>query len=315
MGIKALFTYDYGTENMNKIRELGYDVKIIGERGIQFSEELKDIEVLVCYNPFETLDISKMTNLKWIQLSSTGVDQIPKEKAVDLGVKVTNNKGGYSIPIGEWIVLSILELFKNSKKLFKQQQEKRWKIDTSVLEVYGKTIGFIGTGTLAKEGAKRLQGFGVKILGLNTNGRKEENFDFCYPSNEINKFLGMCDVIVVTIPYTKKTNKFIDNEKFKAMKDRVYFINVARGNVVDQDALIENLRSRKIKAAALDVFEEEPLGENSPLWNMDNVIITPHNCWVSENRNERRFVGILENMKRYKNKTELINIIDIKEGY
>jgi len=312
---KALFTYDYGKEKMNLIKELGYDVIIKEEKGLVYSEELKDVEVLVCYDPFSTLDITKMEKLKWIQLSSIGIDQAPIDYIKEKGIILTNNKGGYSIPIGEWIVMNILQLAKNSIKFFEKQKNKMWKIDTSIIEIYGKTIGFIGTGTLAIEATKRLKGFGVNILGLNSNGRNVEGFNKCYSKDEMDDMLRLCDFVVVTIPYTKETHHLINKERFDAMKDGVYFINVARGSVVDEVELIKNLKSGKIKGAALDVFEEEPLKEDNPLWNMENVYITPHNSWVSEMRNERRFKLIYENMKKYVEGEKLLNIVDLQKGY
>lgn len=315
MGIKALFTYDYGKEKMDSIKKLGYDITIIHESKIMFCQKIAETEVLVCYNPFNTLDITKFSDLKWIQFSSTGIDQLPMDVRKDASFIVTNNRGGYSIPIGEWVILSTLEMFKRSKNLFRQQQNKKWKMDTSVLEVYGKTIGFIGTGTIAIEAAKRFQGFGVRVLGLNTKGKSVEYFERCFPVYDIDKMLSLCDVVVVTIPSTEKTYKFINKHRFAAMKNGVYFINVARGNVIDEEALIENICKGKIGAAALDVFEDEPLNEKSPLWEFENVIVTPHNSWVSEMRNERRFEGIYENMKRYAANEKLLNIIDLSKGY
>ena len=163
MKTKALFTYGYGNDSMKKIEELGYDIRVIEEREAKYSDELKDIEVLVCYNPFETLDITKMKKLKWIQLSSAGIDQLPLDYVKENGIVVTNNKGGYSIPMGEWIVLKILELLKHSINLYDNQKNKVWKMDTNIQELYGKTIGFVGTGNIAVEAAKDLLGLELRF--------------------------------------------------------------------------------------------------------------------------------------------------------
>ena len=315
MGTKALFTYNYGEENMKRIENLGYDITIINEKEIQYKDNLKDIEVLVCYNPFNTLDISLMKNLKWIQLSSTGVDQVPKEIVLKNNIIVTNNNGGYSTPIGEWIVLKALELLKNSKEFYKKQEKKIWKLDTSLLELYGKTIGFIGTGSIAKEAAKRFSGFDVNILGVNTKGRNVEHFNKCYPKDKIKEMVCQCDVLVVSIPYTKETQNLVDENVLNSMKDGSLFINISRGTIVDEKKLIENLKLGKIKGAALDVFEEEPLCKDNPIWNLDNVIITPHNSWISEKRNIRRFNIIYENLKNYKEGIEFKSIVNMNRGY
>jgi phosphoglycerate dehydrogenase-like enzyme len=312
---KVLFTYDYGRDKMKRIEDLGYEVLIRDENKVVYEKDFKDVEVLVCYNPFSTLDISLMEKLKWIQLSSIGIDQIPKDIVLARRIIVTNNKGGYSIPMGEWIVLKILEMIKNSREFYDKQKQKIWKVDTSILELFNKTVGFIGTGTIAQEAAKRLKGFEVKLIGVNTNGRKLEYFDECYSLNEIKDVVKKCDFVVVSVPLTKETFHLIDKELIENMKDGVYIVNIARGSVIDTDALIEAVKKGKVKKAALDVFEEEPLPVQSPLWDKENIIITPHNSWVSEMRNERRYNIIYENMKRYVEGRELLNIVDIVKGY
>ena len=221
----------------------------------------------------------------------------------------------YSIPMGEWIVLKILEMFKKSKELYERQQNKQWQMDTSILELYGKTIGFIGTGSIAHEAAKRLQGFEVTILGVNTTGDLKPYYDNCYSMEEIDQMISKCDVVVVTIPYTKKTHHLIDEAMFKKMKGNAFLVNVSRGNILDEKALINSLKERKIKGAALDVFEKEPLDIDSPLWDLDNVLISSHNSWISEMRNERRFQLIYDNLKRYIQKDDLINVVDLMKGY
>ncbi|MBU3190138.1 phosphoglycerate dehydrogenase [Clostridium bowmanii] len=315
MAIKALFTYNYGREKIKDIESFGYDIKVVKEEDLIYSDELSNVEVLICYDPFKTLDIEKMKNLKWVQLSSIGIDQLPVEYVKDTSIIISNNKGGYSIPMGEWIVLKTLELFKNSKKLYENQTNRKWKIDTSIMELYGKTIGFIGTGSIAMEAAKRFQGFGVNLVGVNTNGRDIQYFNKCYAMRELDEMLKLCDVVVGTIPYTKTTHHLINEDRFIEMKPGSFFINVARGSIVDEVSLIKNLKSGKLAGAALDVFEQEPLKEHNPLWDLNNVILTSHSSWISEMRNERRFDLIYSNMKKYVQGEELINVVNLKKGY
>jgi len=315
MAVKAVFTYNYGGEKIKDIEAFGYDIKVIKEQDIIYNEELEDVEVLICYDPFKTLEIEKMKKLKWIQLSSIGIDQLPVEYVKNTSIIITNNKGGYSIPMGEWIILKTLELFKNSKGLYENQTDRKWKMDTSIMELYGKTIGFVGTGTIAVEAAKRFQGFGVNLVGVNTDGRDIQYFDKCYSMSELNEMLKLSDVVVGTIPYTKATHHLINENRFIEMKPGAFFINVARGSIVDEVSLIKNLKSGKLAGAALDVFEEEPLKEHNPLWDLNNVILTSHNSWISEMRNERRFDLIYKNMRKYVQGEELINVVNLKKGY
>lgn len=313
--MKALFTYDYGEEKMNMVKELGYEIIYVHERAVKLDEQTKEAEVLVTYNPFSNLDITKMEKLRLIQLTSIGVNQAPIEAIQNGGITLCNNKGGYSIPMGEWIVLKALELFKKSKTIYERQQKKQWKMDKYVLELYGKTIGFIGTGSIAHEAAKRLQGFGVEILGLNTTGQMKKYYDRCFSMEMLDQFIPKCDVVVLTIPYTEKTHHLVDKPFIDQMKKSAYLINVSRGSIINEPALIRSLQERKIQGAALDVFEQEPLPSDNPLWELDNVIISSHNSWISEARDERRFNTIYNNLKRYIEKDQLQNVVNLEKGY
>lgn len=313
--MKVLFTYDYGSEKMQAVKDLGYELVYVDEKKISNIDEFSDVDALVCYNPFENLDISKLKKLKWIQLSSIGIDQLPKQKAKNHGIVVTNNKSGYSIPMGEWIVMKVFELLKNSKEFYRKQSEHKWQMDTTILELYNKTICFVGTGSIAMEAAKRLQGFEANIIGINTSGKKVDYFKQCYPMTELCTALGQSDVVVLSIPSTKETHHLINENNLGLFKKNACLVNIARGSVIDEAALAKALELGIIRGAALDVFDEEPLPQDSPLWQLNNVIITPHNSWVSEMRNERRYNIIYENLKRFISNEKLINIVDIDKGY
>lgn len=314
MGVKTLITYNFGEEKMEGLKQLGFDLIYIPEKQVAYSDELRDVEVLIGYDPFATLDISKMKKLRWIQLFSAGIDQLPVSYLKGTEIIITNNKG-YSIPIGEWIVMDILELLKHSAKFMRSQDRKLWKLDRGVMEVCGKTVGFIGTGAIAKEAAKRLQGFEARVVGLNTKGSDVQYFQKCYSADRIDEMLGMSDVVVVTIPYTDSSHHLINSSRISSMKEGAYFINIARGTIVDEEALIKALESGWIAGAALDVFEQEPLGRESPLWEMDNVIITPHNAFISDMKDERRYETIQGNMKSFIEGKEMRNVIDLGRGY
>lgn len=313
--MKALVTFDYTKEELDYFRSLGYEVVYKKNKDLEFSEEIADIDMLLCFDSFDKIDISKFENLKWIQLLSAGINQVPLDIVSEKGILLTNNRGCYSMPIAEWSVLKVLEMLKNSKSFYKKQKEKNWEVDKGILDLYKKRIGFVGTGSIASETAKRFSAFGVEIFGLNTDGRDLEYFDRCWPTEDIDDFVSSCDIIIVTTPYTEETHHLLDEDVFKHMRDGVYLVNIARGSIIDEKALIENLKSGKIGKAALDVFEEEPLPEDSPLWDMENVYISPHNSWGSERNHERRFYIAKENMKRYMDGKELLNVIDLNKGY
>lgn len=313
--MKALITFKYTKEEFDELRSLGYEVIYKKESEIEFTEDIKDIDLIICLNIFDKVDISKFPNLKWIQLISAGINHVPIDIVVEKDILLTNNRGCYSIPIAEWNVLKVLEMLKNSREIEKQQAEKDWYIDYSLQDLNKKTVGFIGTGSIATESAKRFKAFGVDILGLNTTGHDQDCFDKCFSTEEVNKFVSKCDIVIVTSPYTEQTHHLVSREVFENMKDGVYIVNIARGAILDEEALIDNLRSGKIKKAALDVFEEEPLPEGNPLWEMENVHVSSHTSFVSPMNHERRFFIAYENMKRFINNEGMLNVVDIGRGY
>lgn len=312
---KVLFTSNYGNDFFKSIEELGYDIVVRREENIVNDNEVNQCEILVCYDPFKTLNLDEMKNLKWIQVQSVGVDQVPKDKIIKDNIALTNNKGIYSIPIGEWIVLKALEMLKHSKAFYEKQRDKKWKMDLELGELYGKTVGFIGTGDIGIEAAKMLEVFGCKVIGCNTKGDLRPHFSACYEVSKIDEMLKHSDIVVITVPCTDKTYKMINEDRFKAMKDGVLLINISRGTVIDEKILIKELKSKKVAMAALDVTEIEPLDSKSELWDLSNVIITPHNSWISDARHERKSKAIYENLKRYSENRQFINVVNASKGY
>ncbi|MGN1033276.1 MAG: phosphoglycerate dehydrogenase [Intestinibacter sp.] len=311
--MKVLFNLKVKQEQFQRVKDLGYDVVCIPDKRLENSVETDDADILVAYNPFETLDISKMKKLKYIILTSVGFDQLPKEKVLAQNIQVSNNKGGYSIPMSEWIVMCILEIYKKARSFYTKQDKKLWSMDLSISELYGQRIGFLGTGAIAVESAKRLKGFGVELWGYNTNGRDVKYFDRCFSKNQIDEIFKNCDVVVSTMPCTAETEGMLNKDKFALMKKGSSFINVGRGKLVKEDDLVQFLD--KFKGVALDVFENEPLREDSPLWEAENVIVTPHNCWVSNRNRERVDQMIYSNLKKYIKGEMVSNLVNINRGY
>lgn len=311
--MKLLVTNKYEDNEISKLVNLGYEVIYTKESKAEVNNENKDIEVLVGYNPFNTLDISKLENLKLIQLSSVGIDQIPKDEIIKNNITVCNNKGNYSIPMAEYIVMYILNVYKNTKQMYENQAQKKWKLDINLEELTDKKVMFIGTGTIAKNAAARLKAFGVYVYGVNTDGRDVVGFDECISIGNINEGLKKCDVVVITLPSTKETIGMINDEKLKTMKNGSVIINVGRGNIINENDLINNIS--KFKGVCLDVFESEPLNKENKLWEFENITITPHNSWISDKNRSRTFNTIYENLKNYINNKELKNVVNIQKGY
>lgn len=313
--MKVLFTHDYGEEKFSEIESLGFEVLYIKEKDLKESDEIYDIDALVCYNPFGKVDIDKMANLKLIQLSSIGIDQVPLEKLNGKNTILSNNKGGYSIPMGEWIVCKILDIYKESKTIYSNQSEHSWELIKSLEELPGKKVGFIGTGTISTEAAKRLQGFDVNIKGYSRSGNSKDYFDEVCKVERLKETIGELDIVVVAAPLTDETFHMFDYELLKLMKDNSVLINVSRGELLVEEDLIDLLEEGKYKGVALDVVKNEPLSRDSKLWDFSNVHISSHNSWLSNMRSVRRYNTILENLKRLVRGEKLKNIVDIKKGY
>lgn len=311
--MKVLLTESYTNNQIERIENLGYEVLYRRGKNLDIDDYIKNIDVLVCYNPFNLLDISKLERLKFIQLTSVGIDQVPKDKIINQNIKLCNNKCAYSIPMAEYVVMYILNIYKNANMVYKNKADRVWHMDYNLEELTNKKIGFLGTGTIAQNTAKRLRGFDVEIYGVNTDGRNINLFDKCFSLSNMDKVFEECDIVVSTIPSTKNTIGIIDDSKFNLMKEGSIFINVGRGNIVKEKDLIKHVS--KFRGVALDVFETEPLPKESQLWGFDNVIITSHNSWISNQNRERTFNTIYENLKRYKNGEELKNTVDIERGY
>lgn len=312
---KALITFPLKEEKIKAIEQLGYKVQSRREKDLAMDKEIENTEVMICFDPFNKIDVSALTQLKWIQLISKGINHVPTDQPFFSNIKITNNTESTSVPIGEWIVASILQIFKRSPAFYENKRKRKWKMEKDILEIYGKTIGFLGTGNIAVQAAKRLKAFDAMIYGINRTHRQQTYFDHCFSEDEADEFYAACDVIVCTLPDTKATYHYLNHETFNKMKTGVTLVNVSRGSIIDEKALIEKIEEDFFRGVALDVFEEEPLNENSKLWELDSVIITPHNAFYSDLHRERIFEMIYGNMKRYKNGQPLKNIVDFEKGY
>ncbi|WP_309487656.1 NAD(P)-dependent oxidoreductase [Bacillus sp. SD075] len=290
------------------MKSLGYEVSLWESELEPLPEELLDSEVVVCNGLFLYNDISKFSKLKLVQLTSAGLDRVPINEIRNREIKLLNARDVYSIPMSEWVILKILEIYKNTRFFERAQSRCEWVKNRELLELNGKTVGIIGTGSVGIEVAKRVKAFGCKVLGLNTSGSNNKYFDDCMSVNNITRFLGQIDIVVLTLPLTDKTLNMINQETLNSMKDDSVLINVSRGGIVSENDLLRCLNNGKIRGAALDVFDEEPLSKNSVLWKHPRVVVTPHNSFVSDNVSGRMFKLIYGNLERFINKRPLKHI-------
>lgn len=278
---------------------------------------LKEADVFLTLG-FDTTaeDLESVENLKWVHVFSAGVDQMPFDVIQNKKALFTNTRGIHKIPMSEYVIGVMLNHVKFSLFFHDMQKEKNWKRKIDGGELYGKTIVVVGTGSIGQDIAHKAKIFDMHTIGVNTSGRPEEFFDKTYATSELNEALAQGDFIVIVVPLTKETKHLISKSQFEAMKEEAYFINIARGPVVNEKDMIEALDKKIIAGAALDVFEIEPLPSDSPLWELDNVYITPHVSGVTARYKQRAFEMFLENLDVYMTgKGEYINIVDVNRQY
>lgn len=301
--MKILLTgaFKCSEEQLNIIKALGHEIVFVQDERKPLNIDVTEIEAVVCNGLFLYNDISKFKILKFIQLTSAGLDRVPLNFIQEHSIQIFNAKGVYSIPMAEWVVLKILEIYKDTRHFYNAQSEHHWLKKRGLLELTGRTAAIIGFGSVGNETAKRLKAFDVNVVGVDIRRMEYEFIDEAYMIDDIDVVLNKSDIIILTLPLTGQTHHLFNRDRFTAMKDDSVLINVSRGGLVDEVALVEALQSGKFRGVALDVFEQEPLQECSPLWNYENVIITPHNSFVSDRVNDRLFKLILENLRKHLN--------------
>ncbi len=261
---------------------------------------------------------SRAPNLKWIHLLSAGLDDVDAALLGE-GVMITNNSGALSLPIAEHALGLIFMLAKGAPRLFEDKQKRHWE-RFYTLDIAEKTLGVIGLGHIGKEVARLAKGVGMRVVATRRSATKREtsveDVDQLLPPWELLELLRQSDFVVLTVPQTVETENLIRERELRAMKPGAFLINVCRGGVIDEPVLIKALREGWIAGAGLDEQAKEPLPPESELWDLSNVIISPHKGAWTENRSKRYAKLFCDNLRRYLAGQELINlIVDRKRGY
>ena len=257
----------------------------------------EEVEGVICNGLFLYHPIERFTNLRYIQLTSAGFDRVPMDYVAAHGIEIHNARGVYSIPMAEFAIGGVLQLYKQSKFFCENQKRGVWEKHRGILELFRKTACIVGCGSVGTECAKRFGAFGCRVIGVDLYPREDAHYEKMYPLSEIENCLARADVTVLTLPLTDQTRHLMNEVRFAAMKQGSVLVNIARGAIVDQNALLRAL-DEKMLGAVLDVFEEEPLAANDALWKQENVIITPHNSFVGDGNHARMLGVILSNLER-----------------
>lgn len=318
--LKKIVLLSILTDTMkNAIREAAPDANLIAiDDRSQIDREIVDAQVLIGDGiSEEQLKLAK--ELVWHHRPWVGVEGLVNPTYAERDIVITNGKGTNSANIAEHVIAMMLAFARELPKFFRDQSRKVWREwddgAKTIHEVGGQRVLCLGTGKIGQEVARRLSAFDCELVGASRSGRDVPGFQRTVSFDELDTELAEADSIVNCLPMTPTSDKIVSREMISKMKPGVRFYNVGRGGTVDQDALIEALQSGHIAAAGLDVVTPEPLDDDSPLWEMKNVIITSHTAGDSPQSHERMVDLTAEQLRRYQAGEQLLNVVDQTAGY
>jgi phosphoglycerate dehydrogenase-like enzyme len=258
--------------------------------------------------------LSASPKVRWVHTFSAGVDrQLPELRE---GVVLTNNTGAYDAPIAEHVIAMIFAAAKHVPEHLAAQSRSEWQKETPHAEVRGATLLILGMGSIGSELARLAGGLGMRVIGVRRDpSRPAPGVERVVPPERFGEVAPEADYLVVTAALTPQTKGMVSAEIIAALKPTAWVINIARGPIVDEAALAAALSARRIGGAALDVFETEPLPAASPLWKLENAILTPHTSNSSPKVRERSLALVVENVRRFKAGEPLLNLVDRAVGY
>jgi len=293
---------------------------------------LKEAEVLYTWDA--RFDLSEAPKLRWVQLFSAGADHLLGKPIMDSDIAITSSSGIHAIPLAEYVFASMLMFTRRFHEMGRLQAEHRWpKRRWQALkggELWGATLGVVGYGSIGQRIGQVAQCFGMRILALKRSPSRSRQGRYSlqgvsdphlaiperiFAPQDIKRMLKQCDFAVVVVPSIPETRGLIGEDELRAMPSHSYLVDISRGQVVDEDALLRALREGWIAGAGRDVFAQEPLSEDSPFWDLPNFILTPHIGGNSVRYDDRVTDVFCENLSRYLEKEPLLNLVDKERGY
>ena len=295
MNLLVTGAWSDGKNCIAELETMGHTVTFMQYEKDELPCSYEWVEGVICNGLFLTHPIEKFTNLRYIQLTSAGFDRVDMDYVKSHGIEIHNARGVYSIPMAEFALCGVLQLYKQAAFFRENQRKHLWEKHRGLLELSGKNVLIVGCGSVGNECAKRFKAFDCSITGVDLFPREDSLYSEMLSLDKLDNALKQADVVVLTLPLTEQTRHLIDNRKLSLMKDGATLVNIARGAIVNTDALLNHID--RFTGVVLDVFEEEPLNENSPLWDKPNIILTPHNSFVGEGNGGRLRKIIVSNLK------------------
>lgn len=319
MPITLLVTADPNESYLKPLERLPSETRIIvtndRDRLRQVAPEADVLLNADFRDPSAFLDTFPLaTRVRWIHVLSAGVEKSLSPEIINSPVPMSNGRDLFSRPLAEWVIGSMIYFAYDFPRLRRNQQTHKWEpFDREPL--FGQTLGIIGFGGIGRALAERVKPFGMKILTTRRVPTPDPLVDATFAPAQLNEMLAQCDFVAVCAPLTKETEGMIGRAQFASMKKSAVIVNVGRGPVIDEEALIEALQSKQIHGAALDVFTVEPLPGESPLWDLENVLISPHTADRTKDLREVAVHFFVENFERFSKDEPLQNVVNKHAGY
>jgi len=313
-----IVTNNLSSENLDRIRQIAPHIDfVVTTEAEETLREIEDADAFWGYGITPEF-VRQASKLRWVQVNYVGIEALMFSELVNSDIILTNARGTTGINIAEHVMALILAFTRTLHLTIKRQMEKVWEIrpNLPVMEIAGETIGILGLGGIGLQVAKRANAFDMLVLAIDpVLTEKPEYVEGLWEPDQLHRMLQQSDFVVVCCPLTPQTKGIIGETEFRMMKETAFLINIARGKIVDQLALITALQTKEISGAGLDVTEPEPLPENNPLWEMENVIITPHHAGQSPKSAPRIFQVLCENLKRFSNNQALISVVNKRQWF
>lgn len=295
------------------IREFAPDAEVVAPPEDRLAGELADAEIFFGFHTPEVFRDAKQ--LKWIQSVAAGMERLLEPELVARGLLITNASGVHGPAVAEMAWALTLAVAQGLPLYFRQQHDHVWK-HGPVTDLDGATAGIIGLGGIGRRYARVAAAFGMRVLAVDRHEPgKPAEVESLWGLDRLDDLLKQSDVVLVSCPYTPETKNLIDAERLAKMKPTAILVNIARGGIVDEAALIEALREGRLAGAGLDVCATEPLPADSPLWDTPNLVLTPHCAGLSTHRRQKLTEFFCENLRRYQVGEPLLNVIDQQKGY
>jgi len=287
--------------NANQIAQLNH-------LGIEVSKTLEpDVNAMFSDQFFIETNVEQLPSLQYLQVATSGLDQINLNHPKLANAVVSGSRGVFNKPMAEYVLGHVLSIYHNHRFFAQTQKDQQWRPSRHSEELNGKTMAIIGLGQIGLQIAKTFSFFGVKVDGFNRSDLDSIYIQQRYPLNELKNRLSKYDLVVVSLALNQDTRMMINRDIMAQLNPKAIFVNIGRSELLDELAIIDLLKDKKIRYAVLDTFSKEPLPKDHPFWVLDNVIVTPHISFTSIQNLDRMFQALLTNLQLYLQKERLIN--------